>query len=619
MVLRIVTSSKLKPLLFLCISSLLLSCASGPKQTSTSAPQQTEPGDDKTEQQRSARALYAQARGYEGEAQHYHLLNAARQALVEQDNKLALAITESLRLTAYPLIQRQLKLPLLQAYIATEQHSHTTQLIDNTQITSVEPADQQQFIWLSAQYLSSQQRYLQAAKLLLQLTQNPAETTLANTSLAQQQALLWQNLAALSDSQLDALRTGASQYSLGWLNLAQLTRRYVSQPEQLQQAFADWQQRYPLLTAGQPLPEAALQLLNLTPYQPQRIAVLLPLSGQFGQHAQAVQYGILAAASLQNSAELTFIDSQQTANALAQQVNQSQADFVIGPLLKEQVDSINQAADWPWPTLFLNSKDSNTPAKAERYYFALSMEDEATQMAQLFQQKNYRRPVIISAASNINLRMQQRFISQWRQFGHDTPEQYQFNVKADLESLINKLLETDRSRERVKSISNMISSKVEAEPHSRLDIDAIYLIADPVQTRLFKPFVDVSVSPTAPKLPVYASSRSHSTRVDSTDVRDLNGLTFTEMPWLLGEQNSVKLRQQYQQIFGEQDETLQRLFAMGFDAYKLLGSLRQQQQLPAAVFSGLTGQLRLDNDGSLVRQLSWATYRNNRLRPIQEP
>ncbi|MBU1308687.1 MAG: penicillin-binding protein activator [Gammaproteobacteria bacterium] len=615
MVLCIVTSSKLKPLLFLCISSLLLSCASGPKHTPTSAPQQTGQGDSSTEPQVSARVLYAQAGRYEGEAQHYHLLKAARKALIEQDNKLALAITESLRLSAYPLIQRQLMLPLLQAYLATAQHSHTSQLIDNTALTDVADADQPQFLWLSAQYLTSQLRYLQASKLLLQLTQAPAD----HDALPQQYALLWQNLAALSDSQLDALRIDANQYSLGWLNLAQLSRRYIGQPEQLQQAFTQWQQRYPGLTAGHPLPEAALQLLSLTPYQPQRIAVLLPLSGQFSQHAQAVQYGILSAASLQNNAELTFIDSQQPIAALVQQVGQAQADFVIGPLLKDQVDSISQSSDWPWPTLFLNSKDSATAAKAERYYFALSMEDEATQMAQLFQQKNYRRPVIISAASNISLRMQQRFISQWRQFGHDTPEHYQFNAKADLDSLINKLLETDRSRERLSSIKNLISDKVEAEPHSRLDIDAIYLIADPVQTRLFKPFVDVSVSPTAPKLPVYASSRSHSTRVDSTDVRDLNGLTFTEMPWLLGEQNSVQLRQQYQQIFAEQDETLQRLFAMGFDAYKLLGSLRQQQQLPAAVFSGLTGQLRLDNDGSLIRQLSWATYRNNRLRSLQEP
>ncbi|HEY9044080.1 MAG TPA: penicillin-binding protein activator, partial [Rheinheimera sp.] len=147
----------------------------------------------------------------------------------------------------------------------------------------------------------------------------------------------------------------------------------------------------------------------------------------------------------------------------------------------------------------------------------------------------------------------------------------------------------------------------------------IYLIADPVQTRLFKPFVDVSVSQTAPRLPVYASSRSHSTSLDSTDQRDLNGLTFTEMPWMLSEQGSVELRQQYQQLFADQDETLQRLFAMGYDAYQLVGSLRQQQQLPATVFPGLTGQLRLTPQGSIVRQLSWASYRNNRLRPVQEP
>ena len=165
----------------------------------------------------------------------------------------------------------------------------------------------------------------------------------------------------------------------------------------------------------------------------------------------------------------------------------------------------------------------------------------------------------------------------------------------------------------------MLADKLEADPHSRLDIDAIYLIADPVQTRLFKPFIDVSVSQTAPRLPLYASSRSHSTSLDVTDLRDLNGLTFTEMPWMLGEQNSVELRQQYKQLFAEQDETLQRLFAMGFDAYQLIGSLRQQQQLPSTLFAGLTGQLQLQPDGSLLRQLSWASYRNNRLLPLQEP
>ena len=615
MVLCIVTSSKFKPLLLLCAGSLLAACATGPANISTSVPEQKARTDNERKADAlTARQLYQQAVTYQGEAQHFHLLQAARQALTEQDTALALAITESLKQSPYPLIRRQLPLPLLKAYLAGAQHSHINALLDSTDSQNLPKEDQVEYLLLAAKFHSAEQRYLPASKMLLSLLQQPAVTP--PTEAAQ---LLWQNLSALSDSQLESLRTNASNNTLGWLSLAQLSRRYIGQPEALQQAFTEWQQRYPALAADNMLPAGVKQLFALTPYQPNRIGVLLPLSGQFRQHAQAVQYGILAAASQRNTSQLVFIDSQQDTAALQQQLTQQQVDFVIGPLLKPQVDSISQQTDWHCPTLFLNSKDARQDTAVEQFYFALSMEDEASQMAQLFARKNYRRPVVITANSNINQRMLQRFVSEWQQLGNAAPEHYQFNAKEDLDSLINSLLETNHSRERVKQISNLISEKLEADPHSRLDIDAIYLIADPVQTRLFKPFVDVSVSPVAPKIPVYASSRSHSTSLDSTDQRDLNGLTFTEMPWMLGEQSSMALRQQYQQTFSEQDETLQRLFAMGYDAYQMIGSLRQQQQLPAAVFPGLTGQLRLAADGSLVRQLSWASYRNNRLRAVQEP
>src|SRR5690606_13618829 len=154
-----------------------------------------------------------------------------------------------------------------------------------------------------------------------------------------------------------------------------LSRRFIGQPGALQQAFTEWQQRYPALAAENILPAGVKQLFALTPYQPSRIAVLLPLSGQFRQHAQAVQYGILAAASQRNNSQLIFIDSQQDTAALQQQLTMQQIDFVIGPLLKQQVDSISQQADWHWPTLFLNSKDNQQNVAAEQFYFALSMED----------------------------------------------------------------------------------------------------------------------------------------------------------------------------------------------------------------------------------------------------
>lgn len=615
MVLCIVTSSKLKPLLFLCAAGVLSSCAQSPQQRQTDTPLRSETvaeGEVKTGV--AARQLYQLAANYQAEPQHYHLLKAARQALIEQDYLLALAICENLKQSPFVQIRQQNLLPLLQAYIATGQHANLSNLLEKTEIKDVARTDQADFLWLTASYHSEQRRYLAASRSLLQLEQYGD----VSTHYPQYNDLLWRNLSALSDSQLESLRVNARQNTLAWLSLAQLSRRHIGSPAALQQAFADWQRRYSSMPQLQQLPEAVQQLFSLQPFQPAKIAVLLPLQGQFRQHAQAIQYGILAAASA-NTAELVFIDSQQSASALREQISALQAEFVIGPLLKEQVDAISNEADWPWPTLFLNTHDTTKTNAKDKFYFALSMEDEATQVAELFQQKNYRRPVVISAANNIAVRMQQHFSRQWQQLGHQPAESYQFNSKEDLEALIARLLETDRSRERLKQINSLVPQKLETEPHSRLDIDAIYLIADPVQTQLFKPFVDVSVSPTAPRLPIYASSRSHSTSLSSTDLRDLNGLTFTEMPWMLGEQSSVELRAQYQQLFKEQDETLQRLFAMGYDAFKLVGSLRQQQQLPSAVFPGLTGQLRLNADGSIVRQLSWASYRNSRLSSVQEP
>lgn len=106
---------------------------------------------------------------------------------------------------------------------------------------------------------------------------------------------------------------------------------------------------------------------------------------------------------------------------------------------------------------------------------------------------------------------------------------------------------------------------------------------------------------------------------DANDLRDLNGLTFTETPWLLGEQHIQAVREQYLQLFPDQDETLQRLFAMGYDAFQLIGSLKQQRQLPSLSYPGFTGRLTVSAQGDIQRQLSWASYQTNRLVSVQEP
>lgn len=621
MVLCIVKTSKLKPLFMLAIAALLSSCAQKPPTPSgvtDVAPTQT-PSEPVLAETPSAAALYLKARQYQGEAQQLHLLKAAEAALQEQGSELALAITDTLRQSDFSLIRQRNQVLLLQAYLQHDELALAEQLIQQTALPQIPAADQAAFLWASAGLYQRQQRAYPAARNLLQLDAIQSNNSLTNYPELHEH--LWQQLSAVSSSELANLKVGAGQRTLGWLNLLEIVRSYLGSPAQLSLALQEWQQRYPQLPKLAQLPDALQQQLALEPYQPKRIAVLLPLAGQFQQHAKAIQYGLLAAATneISSQRQLIFIDSQQPLPELQQQLAAQQIDFVIGPLLREQVEAVNQLADWHYPTLFLNSRDSRWLPQSDRFYFALNMEDEATQMAHLFSQKNYQRPVVISARNTISQRMQQQFSRQWQALGHGVPESHQFDAKEELEALITKLLETDRSRERIRLISGLIPGKVESEPHSRQDIDAIYLLADPIQTRMFKPFVDVSVNPNAPRLPIYASSRSYSSGGDANDLRDLNGLTFTETPWLLHEQHSAQVREQYLQLFPEQDETLQRLFAMGYDAYQLINSLKQQQQLPTLSYPGFTGRLSVTRDGSINRQLSWASYRNNRLNAVQEP
>ena len=617
MVLCNVNSSKLKPLLFLSLCGLLASCAQQPKTTSERPAASTEQELPVTITE-DATQLYQKARNYQGEARQIHLLRAARAALEQQQYPLALAITHTLANSEYYLVRQRNILLLLQAYLASNELERASALLEQTSLDTLPENDVSEFLWQGAKFYAKQQRNLAASRWLLQLDQHQQHTD----NYPELWDLLWQQLTALNQSNLATLRTNATNRNLAWLNLAELSRVNIGQQQVLQQALADWHQRYPFMPGPDALPQALQQLITLTPYQPKRIGVLLPLTGNFRAHAKALQYGLITAASEQETApQLIFIDSQQSPEQITTALKQQLVDFVIGPLLRDQVDLISLQQDWPWPTLFLNSRDPGQPKRDNHFFYALSLEDEASQMAELFQQKGYQHPVVISARNNISQRMQQHFASQWQALGHPTPELYQFSAKAELESIVSSLLETDSSQNRIRSISGLVSSniKLEAEPHSRLDIDAIYLLADPVQTRLFKPYVDVSVNQTAPRLPVYASSRSFSASLDRNEQRDLNGLTFTEMPWMLGEQSSVQLREQYQQLFTDQDEILQRLYAMGHDAYQLIARLKQQQHLPALVFSGLTGQLSLDKDGSVVRRLSWASYRNNRLIAVQEP
>jgi outer membrane PBP1 activator LpoA protein len=55
---------------------------------------------------------------------------------------------------------------------------------------------------------------------------------------------------------------------------------------------------------------------------------------------------------------------------------------------------------------------------------------------------------------------------------------------------------------------------------------------------------------------------------------------------------------------------LDRLYAFGFDAYRLVPALRSNALSGSAEIAGVTGKLRLDDHNRIRRELDWTQIRN---------
>lgn len=493
---------------------------------------------------------------------------------------------------------------------------------------------QARFAALQAQLQVNKKQWLEAAKAL----QN------ADIEEPQKTQAIWQWVKKLDLAELEKARLSETTLQ-PWLQLAIIIKRFALEPEVFNQQLINWQSRHlghPLVTS---LPEEIEHSLLQSPIQAKRIAVLLPLTGRLANQGLAIKEGILAAylqnlsaAELNQAAqsdaqqyrEIRFFDS---ALKTAQQLNELVADFdvVLGPLVKEQI--IELTAVLPSDKILLalnrvelknntatlkaldNISESNLPL-AEHYYYSLAPEDEAQQLALHIQQKQMVRPIIFAADNPTTRRMAEAFINKWQETSNAIqPDLTIFTDNKDMRIRVSEMLDVAQSKKRIEQMEVLSDVEVFGVERNRRDIDAIVLFANPEQTALLNPIIEASLSPFARKsLSVFASSRSYSEDLNSNSLRDLRNLTFTDMPWMLPEHNWQALSNQTKLLWPQRQDTLLRLFAMGFDAYNLLPNLRRLKALPQLVSYGLTGEINVDQQGVLHRHLLWAQVAQDRVK-----
>lgn len=428
---------------------------------------------------------------------------------------------------------------------------------------------------------------------------------------------IWTSLKQLSSYALERFDRG-SVTQRGWVKLAKYQQIYLGSGVQLHQALNNWQKRFANHPASYILPKEVQQSVSLSPFSATKVAVLLPQSGSNKRLGNALKNGFLAAIDHSDVNEVIFIDELQSIADIERQLMNESVDFIVGPLLKDNIEKLsNSATVANIPTLHLNTSD-NHDTKANQYFFALNPEHEVEQALAHFLAQGYQKPMLLAPESASGQRLVNHFIAQWQNYSTITPEVGTYTDSKDMAKVVSRLLEVEASKARIKTIKSIFRTEVESETRSRRDIDVIYILGNATETRLLKPYLDVNVSTFADRIPLYASSRSYSQRMNLTDKGDLDGLYFTEQPWMLeSELDKFNLRQTYDSLWPEQGDLEQRLFAMAYDSIQLIPQIKQLAQIPGKEFSGLSGKLSIKTNNVVQRRLHWAQYKKRQIKLVE--
>lgn len=434
------------------------------------------------------------------------------------------------------------------------------------------------------------------------LNVQPAPGNFANNS----DESRWESLLSLPPEELDKrLATARTPLERGWTELTFIAKS--NQGVARNAALSRWRGSYP----GHPATRGFMQQVesgvitatanNSILNSANRIGVLLPLSGKLANLAAVISEGISNATSNTGSGiqpHVAFYDTATLgAGGIASLYNQAVAEgaeIVIGPMDKQQVDILTQS-QLSVPVVTLNYGNRVDLFNPRLFQFALLPEDEAHAAAEKISADGYKTVGVLTPASSWGKRISEAFIQKANALGLEIVTTGAFNPN------------TQNSSSVIQNTFGVKDNKAEKE------VEAIFLAATPKQGRLIKPLLKFHFMG---HIPVYATSHIFTGDNEGTSDSDLNGIRFTEIPWLLDDTNSAFPGKE---VLGDVSKHYPRMFAFGFDAAKLAMQLSSSGVTPATGLRGLSGNLYPDNRNRIHRLVGWSKYERGFPKPLLLP
>ncbi len=537
-----------------------------------------------------------------------YFLHAAERFLQDGSVSEARKILETLDLSRVPEFHRARRdLLLARSSQLNGDHRAALGILRELTVKSGMAPDFLSRVW---SYRAESEFALELSIEALQSLQNRSEFLSTDEEQKDHNQQLWGVLSYMSPTELsNALAATSDQTMRGWIELAQISRDFNDQPEQLHAAIQQWSARYP----GHPgleSTQSGQQGDALAGGPIQQVALLLPLSSYHSAAAQAFYDGFTAAHDTDSSAgkpQVVLYDiggQTELTPSYYHAAVQANADFIVGPLGKRAVDSLVQTTELERPILLLGIPGYDFDLPPGVFQFGLQPEQEAVQVADRAYADGHRFAGVLYPLSDWGQRMLHAFQQRWESLGGIVLEsQLYYEEDLDFSTTVSEFL-------RIQNIptSSSSSNKKKFTPKPRQDLDFVFLAAKTNQARLIKPQFDYFL---AHDLPIYATSHVYGGYEDPINDVDLEGIMFNDMPWMLDNTGTfAHLRQFVQREWSGKYSPLDRLYALGMDAYALVPQLAYLRQNPLARYAGVTASLRVEPNGLIVRESQWAQFRN---------
>lgn len=405
---------------------------------------------------------------------------------------------------------------------------------------------------------------------------------------AANQASIWRLVSTQPKEVLLEMRGEGSDATVqGWVDLALA----ASYPERRERNIEQWRSAYPQHPANAELLASIAGAANAKTKAKSAvngsIALLLPLdSPVYGNAAQAVQAGFIAAMTVDNVNNPNAPQVQtyptgtpeQTRAAYAKAVADG-ATWVVGPLTRDEVSGL-LAGDVTIPTLALNQPENDIQPQQNLTLFGLSAENEARQIAQMVRDKGLQTAQVIVADSPLAKRVAKAFMEKW---------------KALQGSVTIELTVTKFNNPEAAKLAELKAASIGNAA------DMIFLAANASQAKIVRPYLDAAT-------PTYGISHLYDGAAKGLQNLDLVAVHFVDMPWML-EPDSAEFANYRGAAAQFKSADLQRLYALGLDAYRLLPRL-QGQATGKTVLEGATGKI-IFGEAALIRELPLAQFRRD--------